>query len=67
MYQNIDINHGIHMMTLYINYLRSQRLLPLTFPTSAVIEGLKIVMRYNIFMFGDTHFLQLIGTAVDTS
>ncbi|KAL7522484.1 hypothetical protein ACHAWX_007171 [Stephanocyclus meneghinianus] len=67
MYQNIDITHGIQVMTLYTNYLRSHRLLPLGFPTSAVIDGLKIVMRYNIFMFGDTHFLQLIGTAMGTS
>ena len=35
-------------------------------PAQAILAGLELVMRHNTFIYGDTHFLQLIGTAMGT-
>eukprot|EP00957_Ditylum_brightwellii_P075310 5722520-Ditylum_brightwellii.AAC.1 len=35
-------------------------------PITAIRDALNIIMKYNIFTFGDAHFLQLIGAAIGT-
>lgn len=67
MYQKIDIDHGLQVMRDFFNYLSQRDLLPEDFPTDAVLEGLELVMRFNLFQFGDANFIQLIGTAMGTS
>jgi hypothetical protein len=47
--------------------MKSTNKLPNNFPTEAVIEAITIVMKNNIFVWGDLHFLQLCGTAMGTS
>ena len=41
--------------------------LPKGFPLETVKKAMKMIMKNNVFEFGDLHFLQLIGTAMDTS
>ena len=67
MYQKIDIDHGLQVMRDFFNYLSQRDLLPEDFPTDAVLEGLELVMRFNLFQFGNANFIQLIGTAMGTS
>eukprot|EP00957_Ditylum_brightwellii_P075084 5705169-Ditylum_brightwellii.AAC.1 len=35
-------------------------------PTTAICDALKITMRYNVFTFGDSHWLQILGAAMGT-
>eukprot|EP00957_Ditylum_brightwellii_P066611 5055814-Ditylum_brightwellii.AAC.1 len=35
-------------------------------PITAIRDTLNIIMKYNVFTFGDGHFLQLIGAAMGT-
>lgn len=41
--------------------------LPAIFPTEFLIETLEIVMKENIFQFGETFWLQLMGYAMGNS
>ena len=65
MYTNIDTNHGLASVEdfLYENLNN----LPEDYPHELIVRLLKIVMKYNIFQFGDLFFLQLQGTAMGTS
>jgi hypothetical protein len=67
MYNNIDTEHAIEVITWWLNDLDAQNKLGLYFPLEAVIEAMKIIMRNNLFEFGDCYFLQLLGTAMGTS
>ncbi len=40
---------------------------PPDFPLEAVKDTMELVMRNNLFQFGDMYFLQLLGTAMGTS
>jgi len=64
MYTNIDTNHGIQILTDFI--FEHGISVDLTFPSKTVIELLTIVMKNNIFSFGDLFFLQKCGTAMGT-
>ena len=65
MYSNIDSNHGIEVARKFLNKFKNQ--LPKNCPTEFLIETLEIVMKENIFQFGDTFWLQLMGCAMGTS
>ena len=67
MYNNIDTDHAIQVLTWWLDDLNSRGRLPLFFPLDAVREAMVLVMRNNIFEFGDICFLQLLGTAMGTS
>jgi hypothetical protein len=67
MYNNIDTEHAIEVITWWLNDLNSNDRLPPNFPLEAILEAMKWIMRNNIFQFGDLYFLQLIGTAMGTS
>ena len=69
MYTNIDLNHATQVMQDWMDTL------PKTFQDNefnrqsqnAILEGLNLITRNNLMQFGDTYFLQLIGTAMGTS
>ena len=63
MYTNIDTNHGLQILTEFIT-LHSQT--DENFPKKTIIELLTLVMKNNIFTFGDLYFLQKCGTAMGT-
>lgn len=66
MYDNIDIDHGINSVKLWLDDLRDE--LPTDFPpTDVIIDALDLVMRNNVARFGDCYFKQMCGTAMGTS
>ena len=67
MYNNIDTDHAIEVITWWLNDLNEQNKLPHDFPLEAILEAMEIIMKNNIFEFGDCYFLQLLGTAMGTS
>ena len=64
MYTNIDVNHSIAILHAWFHEFHN-KLLP-DIPTNLILTALEIVMKNNIFTFGDTHWLQLKGTAMGT-
>jgi hypothetical protein len=67
MYTNIDTEHAVVVISLWLDDLSTNLLLPPGFPLLPLKQALEIVMRNNIFEFGDTRYLQLTGTAMGTS
>ena len=67
MYNNIDTDHAIEVITWWLNDLDAQNKLGTLFPLEAILEAMRIIMKNNIFEFGDCYFLQLLGTAMGTS
>ena len=65
MYTNIDTDHALKVISEWLESIIDQ--LPPNFPLPAVIDAMAIVMRNNLFEWGDKHFLQLLGTAMGTS
>jgi len=65
MYTNIDTDHAIHTLKSWFQKYHNE--LPLNFPTEMILKCLNIVMKNNIFQFGDTHWKQNTGTAMGTS
>ena len=62
MYTNIDTDHAL---TTIAAFLRTHDL-ALGMPTEALIAGLDLIMRWNVFQFGDTFWRQKSGTAMGT-
>jgi hypothetical protein len=67
MYNNIDTDHAIEVITWWFHDLASRNELPSSFPLDAVLEAMTVIMKNNIFEWGDLCFLQLLGTAMGTS
>ena len=67
MYTNIDTDHAIKVISEWLDSLHHNKQLPANFPLEAVKEAMMLVMKNNIFEWGDLHFLQLLGTAMGTS
>ena len=65
MYSNIDTEHGLQVCRDFFDKYEDQ--LPEDAPTEFLLEALEIIMKENIFQFGDTHWLQKIGCAMGTS
>ena len=63
MYTNIKTDMALIEIAQYIHQ-REHRFS--TIPAAALSEALKIIMKNNIFQFGDTYWLQLNGTAMGT-
>jgi hypothetical protein len=61
MYTNIDTDAAIQAIHDYI--LHNQAQFPLL-PLTPLIEALILLMKHNVFQFGDTFWKQLIGTAM---
>ena len=64
-YTNIDTDHAIEVISAWLDSLQHQ--LPKNFPLEAVKAAMILVMKNNIFEWGDLYFLQLLGTAMGTS
>ena len=62
MYTNIDTDHALEKIA---HFLRSSPLCR-DCPSGAIICGLEILMRHNVFKFGDTFWIQKQGTAMGT-
>ena len=67
MYNNIDTDHAIEVITWWLNDLDANNKLGPIFPLEAILEAMTIIMKNNVFEFGDCYFLQLLGTAMGTS
>ncbi|KAL7523170.1 hypothetical protein ACHAXR_000053, partial [Thalassiosira sp. AJA248-18] len=67
MYTNIDTDHALEVISEWLFEMRAADKLPPGFPLEAVIEAMELVMKNNIFSWGDLYFLQLLGTAMGTS
>ena len=71
MYTNIDTDHALQVIGEWLDELQSSGKLAdnglSTFPVEAIKEALALVMKNNIFEFGDMYFQQLTGTAMGTS
>ena len=65
MYTNIDTDHAIEVISAWLDSIKAN--LPTGFPFEAIKEAMILVMRNNLFEFGDLYFLQLLGTAMGTS
>lgn len=63
MYTNIPTNIALRKIAEYLH--DNEDLFP-GIPTDALIAALKLVMKNNIFTFGDTGWLQKTGTAMGT-
>eukprot|EP00804_Cyclotella_cryptica_P027887 CCRYP_003803-RB/>CCRYP_003803-RB protein AED:0.26 eAED:0.26 QI:0/-1/0/1/-1/0/1/0/169 len=65
MYSNICLDHAMQVMKHWLEHVYRA---PITRPLNqAILQGLELMMRHNIMKFGDSYFLQLIGTAMGTS
>jgi len=65
MHTNIDTYHTIEVISMWLDTLII--VLSEGFPLEATKAAMEIVMRNNLFEWGDKHFLQLLGTAMGTS
>ena len=63
MYTNIATNKALHEIAVYIHQ-REDRFSSI--PTDALTEALALVMKNNVFQFGNTFWHQLVGTAMGT-
>jgi hypothetical protein len=63
MYTNSGRDHAMQIMKAWSKLFQEQGHF---IPTQAILAGLELVMKHNTFIYGDTHFLQLIGTAMGT-
>jgi len=61
MYTNIDTDAALSAIYDYI--LNNQNKFP-TLPLTPLMEALEMIMKRNVFQFGDTFWLQLIGVAM---
>ena len=67
MFNNIDPNHAIPVISRWMEKLNDEGKLPSGFMLEAVKEAMTLIMRNNFFEFGNLYFLQLVGTAMGTS
>ena len=62
MYTNIDTYYAVNAIT---NFLQSQTQFS-QLPIPAIIDAIELIMKNNVFQFGDCFFHQLTGTAMGT-
>lgn len=67
MYSNIDTNHGLHVIQQWYETYNQRGLLDSNTPVAFILDALTLIMKDNIFQFGDTTWRQLRGTAMGTS
>ena len=61
------MEHASTVITCWIKDPKSKGQLHERFPSDAIISAMRILMKNNIFEFGDMFFLQLLGTTLGTS
>ena len=67
MYNNIETLHAAKVISWWLDDLEKKKKLPPKFPLEAVKDAMIMIMRNNIFEWGDMYFLQLLRTAMGTS
>jgi hypothetical protein len=67
MYLNIDLDHAMPIMRQWFESHDPAPGEPALVPVDTLIAVLELVIRWNIFAFGDSYYRQLIGTAMGTS
>ena len=66
MYTNIDTTHAISVINNFLRFDRPDICLNEDINIDALMHSLEIIMRHNIFKFGNTYWLQTSGTAMGT-
>lgn len=66
MYSNIDADHGVYAVRKF-KQLFGKQIKNFDFPMPFVTTCLKLIMKNNIFKFGDTYWKQITGTVMGTS
>ena len=66
MYTNIDTNYALEVMRLFLEELKKEGKLPPDFNIEMIMQAAKLIVKWNIFKFGDTFFKQLRGKAMGT-
>eukprot|EP00957_Ditylum_brightwellii_P206267 15347619-Ditylum_brightwellii.AAC.1 len=64
MYTNIDVDHCLTAMDAWLKAHTNE--LPDKLLVELIMKALKLVMKSNVFLFGDTWWLQLLGVARGT-
>ena len=64
MYTNIDTTHGLKILKDFLTELQNEGRLPDEFDIDVLVEAATLTMRWNLFEFGDSYFLQLLGTVM---
>ena len=67
MYNNVDTDHAIKLITWWLRDLHTKNELLENFPLDAVLSAIVAIMQNNIFVCGNVCFLQLLATAMGTS
>lgn len=67
MYTNIDTNHAIEVIGEWLNTIKSEQNFPKNWPIEAIKEAMPLIMKFNIFEFGNLRLHQIRGTAMGTS
>ena len=62
MYTCIDTTHGLAILRQFLEELEAQGDLPVHFNIDLIVEAAALVMRWNIFEYGNCYFQQLRGT-----
>ena len=67
MYTNIETPHAMKVISDLLGTPMGLEVCKKLFINhAATLKGLKIIMAHNVFRFGDTHWVQLAGTAMGT-
>ena len=64
MYLNINIYEGLATARTFLKY--NSKELPIYFPTYAILNFMRLVLRNNVFHFGETCWIQKRGKSMGT-
>ena len=67
MYNNIDTTHGLEVVKTFIEKYGDELTKKFNIPIDFILGCLTLIMKKNIFQFGDTFWKQKNGTAMGTS
>ena len=56
MYTNIDTDHALHILRLFLEELKDDGCLPEDFDIDMLIEAATLIMTWNLFEYGDLFF-----------
>ena len=66
MYTNIDTKHALDEIEHFLWHTKPLICEVENISVDAIISVMKIIMHQNVFKFGNTHWVQLTGTAMGT-
>ena len=66
MYTNINTEHGLSILSKFLHELREEGKLPDNWDIKMILCAAELIMKWNLFEYGDSYFLQLTGTAMGT-